>query len=352
MTIFAQKILSHNIICILIFTGIFIIPGCQFNNTNAESECNITFDSIRIDAIVGLPLDLNLKGDTLLVNQFYGDEFLSWISLSDGKVIKSSIKRGDGPNDMIGPLKINKLSDSQLRIYDRQGFNVYGSDFDCNNVEKIMNLPFSTSSMFCFNDGKILTSKIPFGIDDEKEKTTRFTIFTDSINKVCFGEYPRLSESEQSYPVEALAQFHQTNGFCELPDNRFVILSSHVLSMYVLDKGKYQLLYEKSIAPYDYTYSPSTSNQSASVKLRDGYSKGAKGGIIYHSGLLIFPFYENSDEMTIRCYNLDFDLIKIFNVTTQLQEPICLTSEGHIVAIVEEPEASYIYISKTPLDKL
>ncbi|MDE5664646.1 MAG: TolB-like 6-bladed beta-propeller domain-containing protein [Duncaniella sp.] len=345
-----QKSLGQIIIVVLLFAGTAIIPGCKSRNTIVEYD--ITFDSIRIDSVVGLLLDLNLNGDTILVNQFYGDEFLTWISLSDGKVIKSSIKRGDGPNDMIGPLKVNMLSDGQLRIYDRQGFNVYSSDFEGNNVGKIMQLPFSTSTIFCFNDGKILASKIPFGIDDEKEKTTRFTIFTDSVDKVSFGEYPRLSKSEQDYPVEALAQFHQTNGFCELPDSRFVVLSSHVLSMYVLDNGKYQLLYEKSIAPYDYTYSPSTSNQSASVKLRDGYPKGAKGGIIYHCGLLYFPFYENGDEMTILCYDLNFNFIKKINVATKFHKSICLTSEGKVVAIGEEAEASYIFISKTPLDKL
>lgn len=345
-----QKSLGQIIIVVLFFAGTAIIPGCKPQNTTDEYD--IAFDSIRIDSVVGLLLDLNLKGDTMLVNQFYGDEFLSWISLSDGKLIKSAIKRGDGPNDMIGPLKVNLLSDGQLRIYDKQGFNVYSSDFDCNKVGKIIKLPFSTSTIFCFNDGKILASKVPFGINDEKEKATRFTIFIDSINKVCFGEYPRLSKSEQDYPIEARAQFHQTNGFCELPDNRFVVLSSHVLSMYVSDKGNYHLLYEKSIAPYDYTYSPSTSNQSASVKLREGYPKGAKGGIIYHCGLLYFPFYENSDKMTILCYDLNFNFIKKINVATNFHKSICLTSEGKVVAIGEEAEASYIFISKTPLDKL
>lgn len=336
---------------ILLLAAIPVISGCQ-SNSSTIAEYTVEFDSIRMDGIVGLPLDLILKNDTLLVNQFYGNEFFTWVSLPDGKLLNTAIKRGEGPDEMTGPLKANMMGDDSLLIYDKQGFNVYYSDFKCNTVKKIMSLPFNTSKIFCFNDGKILTSKIPFGINDEKDKSTRFTIFADSLNKVHFGEYPRLSKSEQNYPVEALAQFHQTNGFAELPGNRFVILSSHVLSMYVVDKDEYKLLYEKSIAPYDYTYTPSTSNSSASVSLRDGYPKGAKGGILYHAGLLYFPFYENHDDMTILCYDEEFNPVKKINAMAQFHNPMCLTSDGRIVAIGEKPEASYIFISKKPLDKI
>ena len=253
---------------------------------------------------------MSIKGDTLLVNQFNGDNFLKWFSLSDGKVLKSAIKRGDGPDDMLGPLKVNLMSDGRLCIYDRNGFAVYYSDFECTDVKKVQKLPFSTSNIFCINDGKLLASKIPFGVDDEKDKNSRFTIYTDSINRTFSGEYPRIEKFEQNYPVEALAQFHQTRDVCDLPDNRFAVLSSHILSMYGLVNGEYQLLYEKAIAPYDYNYTPSTNNHSTSVELKDGYPKGAMNGLLYRDGYLYVPFRENSEDMSIRCYDLDFNLVK------------------------------------------
>lgn len=72
----SRRILSHIMISSLLFIGIAVMPGCKSNTANTVSDCSLAFDSIQIDAIISIPLDLSIKGDTLLVNQFNGENFL------------------------------------------------------------------------------------------------------------------------------------------------------------------------------------------------------------------------------------------------------------------------------------
>lgn len=327
------------------------MSSCRPQNATDEKVA-VAFETVKIDSVVGIVLDLNCKGDSLLINQFNGEKFLSWFSLENGKILKTAINRGVGPGEMTGPLKVCMLKDGKIVIYDRQGFQAYRSDFGCESVDSVMHLPFYASNVFCFDDGRILMSKIPLGVDDEEEKNTRFTVFTDSMHKTCFGEYPRMTAEEKENPTDVLAQFHQTRGFCELPGGRFVVVSSHVLSMYGYDGKEYSLLCERSIAPYDYEYSVSGPNQSASVELKEGYSKGATD-VFYHSGLIYVPFRENKDEnMKVLCYDMNLDHVKTLELEVQFNSPVCLTPEGRMIAIGEMDDTSCIYISKDPIDKI
>ena len=74
-----------------IMAGVLIIGinSCELDNTNKEHIFD--FNILHTNALIDTPLDIAVKGDSLLVNQYFGDKFLVWLSLKDGSLIKTCL---------------------------------------------------------------------------------------------------------------------------------------------------------------------------------------------------------------------------------------------------------------------
>lgn len=336
-----------------IMAGVLIIGinSCELDNTNKEHIFD--FNILHTNALIDTPLDIAVKGDSLLVNQYFGDKFLVWLSLKDGSLIKTDISKGNGRREMQGPLLVNSFSDSLL-IYDRQRFCLYKTDFMCDSIiTTIERLPFWTTKVFPFKNGNMLVSKIPFGVEDAEIADTRFAIMRGDSVLSHFGDYPRLSDSDKESGSEELANFHQIMGFQELSDNRFVVASSHVLSIYSVSGNSYVLENEVEVAPYKYDSKASTTTSSANTSLRNGYSLGLRGGLAYHSGKIYLPFQETEDDdIVIMCYDMDLNLVGTIKPAVSIMPPFVIDDNGRIVALSENDKETSIVVSTTSVDDI
>jgi len=343
-----MKIVNFFVPSAIISIITLICNGCSHEKHSIEY--NMDFKTIDTHHIIGNPLDVIIKGESMLVNQFNGDKYLTWFSLNNGNVLKTKIPKGNGPNEMQGPLMVSSFSDSLL-IFDRSRFRLYKSDFQCDSIiTYIENLPFWTTKVFPMSNGCVILSKIPFGVDDKNISTTRFAVIRGDSVLSNFGKYPNLSKSDRTSDSEQLANFHQIHGFAELPGNRFAVTSSHVLSLYSGSGNEYHLEKEVEIAPYEYESRSSTSNHSAKTTLLNGYSYGTRQGLEYYEGKIYLPFKEtNDDSITFLVYDMDLNLIGKIIPSIPIVTPFTIDVKGRIVTLKEDENGTEICISKNSL---
>lgn len=340
-----DKICKRVLILFLLTVGAASLTNCQQSKDQDAAEKHVDFKTIETDALIGSPIDLIAQNDTLLINQFGTQEFLMWLSTEDGSVIKTDLRRGNGPREMLGPLEVAKLGDS-LMILDRPQLKVYRSDYMCDTLYSVVeNIPHWASQLFPLGQDSYLAVKFLFKEEDSEIANTRFAIIRSGKPIVNFGSYPKLSASDKQTPIDGLAYFHQSFGFCKLPDNRFAVTTSHVISIYAPDGNSYRLEKEVQIAPYEYTYTPATENMSTVVILNEGYDRGAGVGIAFHDGKLYVPFHEgDSENIVILCYDTELNLQSKIVPSTPLLDPFVIDGNGNIMAI-GEGENSFIAVS-------
>lgn len=343
---------------IYILSSLFCVVSCiVLSNCNKEDKTKtfyMDFETVHTNEVFSIVLDVATKGDTLLVNQFSGDNFLNWLSLKNGECLKSKISKGNGPGEMTGSLLINTVNDSLL-ILDRQAFNLYKSDFNCDSIiPYVKSLPFWTSKVFPLSNGINIVSKIPFGVDDEEVKKFRFAAMVKDSVISHFGNYPDFSNSDKKSDLEQLAQFHQVIGFCEIPGSRFVLATSHVLSLYSYENNIFKLCREILVAPYEYSATPSTETMSATSKLEDGYDARIGYDIVYYSGKIYVPYKkEQGDSLySILCYDTELNLVGEIIPESPIMAPFTIDSKGRIIALAEGDSETNICISKKTLDEL
>lgn len=324
--------------------------ACSSKTTSEKSDL-IEFDTISTDAVIGIPLGLNIHGDTLQVNQARGDNYMQWINLKDGAVIKAALKQGNAPGEVLGLVFVQRMADNSFYIYDPNRFTLYKSDFAVSCLTPVANLPMEASKVFKLDNGETIFSKIPFGVDDEKVKNSRFAVITNDGKQIDFGEYPRLNSNEKDYTSDILANFHQIVGFCELSSNRFVVASSHVISLYEKNDSTYRLVAEKMIEPYDYTFKEASKYMSASTKPTSDTKRGLYTNLVSRNGVIYAPvIIDEAKGVEIRCYDENLNQLKTIHTNLTSDSPIAITDEGKIVAIGEN-EDSFILLSRQSLDE-
>lgn len=328
-----------------------LLSGC--NSDKKVKEYAMDFEKISTNEALSIILDLRTEGDTLLVNQFSGDYFLNWFSMETGDLIKSGISKGNGSDEMLGPLMINTIGDS-LFIFDRQKFRLYKSNFMCDSIIQYADsIPFWSSQVFPLNNEVNIVSKIPFGICDKEVANTRFAAMLKDSVLFHFGSYPEFSNSDRKSDVEQKAHFHQIQGQCEIPGNKFAVSSSHVLSIYSIENDKYVLSKEIVVSPYEYSAKASSDIVSASTKLKDGYDIGLLNGLVYHSGKIYVPFKRAKDDnISILCYDTELNLIGVIIPDLPIMDPFTIDSNGRVIALIEEEASTNICISKTNVDEI
>ena len=142
-----KTFISATLIGIFLSTSVGILTSCNQSKEAAIEEKQLDFKTIETEAVIGSPVNLIDKGDTLLVNHYGGNEFLVWLTKKDGSVVKTDIHKGNGPREMFGPLEVDAIGDS-LMIFDRPRFKVYHSDFMCDTLyTQIESLPFCLSQL-------------------------------------------------------------------------------------------------------------------------------------------------------------------------------------------------------------
>ncbi|WP_290071771.1 BF3164 family lipoprotein [Muribaculum intestinale] len=320
--------------------------SCSSGSRNdGVNNVMVDFDSVMLASPIGIPLDMYLNGDTVFITQFHGDTLLNGFSIHDGHVLSSAIVRGNGPGEVIGPISVQK-KDFGIVVCDRQGFNLYFSEMaDGSNLKELMSLPQQASSVFVFDNKDVLISKIPFTIDKEYKDNTRFTLYSRDGRQLDFGKYPSFNKNEESLPVEIIAHFHQTRGFCEVSDTLFAVSTSHTLSKYSKTEKGIRLISEVLLAPYSYSYNNATVTMSVTTKLEPGYMYGASYGLFHINGHLYVPFREFDKNLIIYCFDDDLNLCRKLIPKSSVSDIITIDENGRLFSILEH-EDSYLAISK------
>lgn len=346
-----KKLINRLFVAVMAAGYIISFGACKGEKQYEPKEYTVDFDVIPTDEAIGIILDLNIKGDTLLVNQFSGDYFLNWISLEDGKLLHSALTRGSAYKEMIGPLQVNMVGDS-LTIFDKQKRWIYKSDYLCDTVIKCAEkLPHLTLSVFPLSSGVNIVSKLPMDDKDKECYESRFTAMRGDSVIAHFGQYPDYTASDQRSNMQQKAFFHQTYALCELPDDRFVVATSHTLSLYSAKDGKYELIKEIVVAPYEYHTTEATQFMGATAELDEGYEKGLMGQMFYHSGKL-YMAYKRSDDRIIRCYDPDLNLIGEISTNLPIDRSFAIDDQGRIIGLLENENSTDICISQTSVNDL
>ncbi len=327
------------------------ISSCQRDQTREIYAMD--FNTLSTNTVIGDPLDIIVNGNSMLVNQFNGDKFLVWLSLDNGKLLKTDILKGNGEREMQGPLMVSSFSDSLL-IFDKPRFRLYKSDFRCDSIiPYVNNLPFWVAKVFPLKNGNIVASKIPFGVENKEVADTRFALMRGDSVLSHFGKYPDFSNSDKNNDAEQLANFHQIRGFLELPNNRFAVMSSHVLSIYSASGNGYNLVKEMPVAPYEYDSRASTSTRSAMTTLQNGYSPGTREGLGYYNGNIYLPYQEAENaDIIFLVYDLELNLIGKIKPSTPIITPFTIDGAGHIISLKEEENESKICVSKNSVSDI
>ncbi|NDV81663.1 BF3164 family lipoprotein [Bacteroides sp. 51] len=276
------------------FLILFLIVGlCACNRTSGlfkNSKQTVVCEKIDIDFLIALNIELILQDSILLLNDFKLDPMITVLNLNNNSTVSTFLQKGEGPNDCIPPVQLQRLDDS-IYILERQTAVLnkfqYSMINDGNvNLEKIWQSNNFPNTFVPLNDtvfmATMINSKSRFVLIDKKGE--------DVGN---FGEYPCLSPGENGYDNISKSMFHQTFLLKKRMENKIAAMASHVLELYSYDE-KYNFNLERQILFSKYEYSPSTSSDMNSITSSENTDRGAM--CFYNTDKYIYVVYNPENE--------------------------------------------------------
>lgn len=336
----------------IIAAAVLVLVACS-KQTDGDKpiERPIRFEPVASLEEVGLPVTMDIAGDTIYISDFFGDSLLNIYNEPDGKHIRSVVGRGQGPSEMMPPIK-PMLNHDGMYIYSRSIFTMFRENAgDFGHITKVGNLPTMLSNIFYIGDNRFVASLMPFESEDEKI-LDRYAMLDDSLRIMyTFGRYPNAGPNEQSDNCEALAHFHQTVNLWRLDSTTLLAVGARDLSFYELgDDGTYRCREIKILRPYDYTVIPGTQYTSTTTALKPGYPHSMSEAMSFHGNILISSMDEDNNSL---CFELrdghTGELLDTFIPDKKIRGPIAVNSRGQILAFSEDENGMTLMRSE-PID--
>lgn len=313
---------------------------CSIDKKDKQYEFNkqesILFRDIDYPEILGVTMQLVKMDSLLIINDFHGDSLINIFNLNTKKIERKLISKGEGPNELLSPLDIQKVDDN-LYVLSRPIFSLNHISLksilnkeDC-NIYKDYQMPPRSD---CFLP--LTTSQFLFSGLWEK----RYAHLNTTSNIIQeFGEYPDFWEDEKSISKEAKAMFHQCFFGRHPTQNLFVSCSGYVLEIYSYnDKGIElpTLLFKKQLGIYSYDY---TLGNAISANLKKGSDPcvtelASSNNYIY----LVVQAKENRKKRDIMVIDWEGNPIRLLKSDKRIT---CLTiaeDEKKGYCIIEDPE--------------
>lgn len=318
----------------LSFLIIITLSCCSKSNENLTfTEVDYATSSpVIYSPFMGLPMFMDEVGNKLVISDFFGDSLLIIANVENGHHTRIAPK-GNGPEEFQSPLFTSK-TDSSILVFNKGRFELgyfLIKDLLTDNsiCHKLLDVPSNLSNIYPISKNRFLASGY-FGV-------SRYAIVNDNgeINKY-FGDFPSNSKSENSFPSDVKAMFHQTF-FQKHPDKNIIAsVSSHIMEL--IEPNHPSIIKRIQIADYGYSY---TSGERLSAKLLENYPKGVVSSCsddkyIY---ILFNPSTEKNKNERNKIYVVDWDLNPIKKIIPDINfSLISIRDNGDIVGIVNNPE--------------
>ncbi|MDL2278274.1 TolB-like 6-bladed beta-propeller domain-containing protein [Parabacteroides sp. OttesenSCG-928-G07] len=215
---------------------------------------NISFNKIDYPDTLGVTLQLLKRDNLLIINDFYGDFFVSLFDLENKEIENRIIAKGNGPNELSSPLDLQFYGES-LYVLSRPLFSLNHMEWDIIKngspvLYKDFQLPSKSDRFVVLNDSLFVFS----GLWD---KRYGYLNIKDTNDIREFGEYPHYWQEENNLSNEVKAMFHQCK-FAKHPDKyMFASCSGYVFEIFSYDpvnNSLPNLIFRKQLGKYSYTY--------------------------------------------------------------------------------------------------
>lgn len=323
------------------------LTGCNGRSNEGEvAEWQLEFRVAGENNQIGYPIAIKFVNDTLLVNDFYGDSLVHCIDVNSWKTNRKFARKGNGPGEVIPPVECIAYGDS-LMIFSRPTMTLFkaeGGDYD--RLTSTATFPTVVSRLYKAGENEFIASMIPYNSSDFDGK--RFIVLNEEGTvQYAFGEYPRFWTEEKEIPVDVLANFHQVDDFCKISPDTFAVVSSHVLSIYAKNNlHQYELVKEKLLFPYEYTYNLSNGMISAKTRLKEGFPMGADGIELLGEDIIVaynmnqLPDFDLNVEF-LR-YDKDLNLKAIYHPSVPVKAPFLIDKNRSIIAFDNEKDGTFV----------
>lgn len=316
----------------------FVLMGCREQDTIGYSFNiveHLNFKEIEYPEILGNTMQLNHKDSFLLLNDFYGDSLIHMYNLNTQKIEKKLFAKGDGPNDMIPPLEVQKYN-NQLFFFSRPLHVLeYQNWSDLNKQTTLKERRQIDGRADCFiplSENKLVFS----GFWDNRYAL--FDLNTSELKE--FGAYPNYWEEESRIPALAKAMFHQCRFAVNEKRNKFASCSYFVLEIFeytptLSDIPK--LCFRKQLDKYEYDYK---TGDRISAKMRKETSGLASVDAVSGENYLYILIQDSNNKRNRNIMILDWNgnPIKLLKSNKRI---ICFDIDeinGKGYAIINDPE--------------
>lgn len=336
----------------------FFLLVSNFFGCNPVKEKEPVVERIRFELFaevpdVGMPIDMLVKGDTILISDYYGDSLLHQFHTYDGRKLDSKVPRGGGPGELIPPIGTIIYGDTLL-AYSRPIMTLFkGSMVTKERLRRIGMAPSMTSNIYASGNGDIISSVMAFSVED-KNKNYRYAALDDSMNvRYMFGEYPSHGSRDEISGIEARSHFHQTLTILPVDKESFVAVGGYDLSFYVIgDDGKYELKKIVIVSPYDYGVALGSEIRSATTRLKPEYERPISYAALDGRKIILARKKEKSPSKNpaiyFEVYDMDGMLESRLYPDKNIQEPFGITKGGEIIAFTEDENGFTLMKSKLP----
>lgn len=315
-----------------------LLCGCKRSDSVSPETIAVEFTEICPLPGVGSPIEVNCCDDTVYVIDFNEQKVVNRIKLSTGENLGRVVGIGNGPGEIIPPIRL-MLTDDSVYVHSMSMQSLMSTARGkLDSLRTKAKLSPASSRIFAIDDNQFIVSLVPFG-PFTQTGDARFMMLDSSLNEqYTFGQIPSLTATDQTADPTARSMFHQVTALHRLSDNEFVAVGRYEIAVYGKnDQGRYELINEIAVEPYDYEIINSGEGMTPSVKLRKGYSAGIVSSFVLDGNIYLGFFNgKNDDSLFIKIFDREGNNIATINPTSAVCGPLTVSDDGEIIGLYED----------------
>lgn len=328
-----------------------LLSGCKRDSSTSDKTIAIDFTEVCTLPGIGSPIEINCIDDTVYIIDFNDQKVINRIKLSTGENLGREVSIGNGPGEIIPPIRL-MITDDSIFVHSMSMQSLLSTARGkLDSLKTKSKLPPASSRIFALDHNEFVISLIPFGPFTETGDA-RFMLLDNSLNEIyTFGNIPSLTATDQSASATARSMFHQVTGLHPLSPDEFVAVGRYEISLYRKNnQGKYELDKEIAIEPYDYEITERGEGQTPATKLREGYSAGIVSSFVYNGNIYLGFFNgKDDDSLYIKVFDPNGKQIATINPTTPVNGPFAISEYGEIIGLLEEENMTKL-VKSSPID--
>lgn len=267
------------------------MTGCKNSSGTIDQipSSSISFTEIRLDSIIGQPISAHfLNTDSLLINDAKGNYLLNAFNIESGKLVFSSGAIGNGPNELLPPIRVTNSKDS-VYILSLSSKKVYNMPISHSTLNEITQLPIEVMGLYFLQNYEIFIAPVMSFSNQDDSKSVYAYVYDKNFSKIQdIEDYATPWSGEVNYDKSAISRFHQIQGVSVTEDGTIGILEQYLLRLYTYKDGKVRSKSDIQLFPYEYDFTPSgKGSMLPKTDLRKGFISGARDMVSFANTFLI-----------------------------------------------------------------